>query len=95
MIALNINMVAIGIAVTVLLVLYLIHKQLRKTQNEVNGLKKFSNVVAQRFAAIAPPPTAPVVEEEEEKEEKATGAHEGSESAQTQTATEIDEKKNA
>lgn len=94
MIALNINMVAIGIAVTVLLVLYLIHKQLRKTQNEVNGLKKFSNVVAQRFAAIAPPPTAPVVEEEE-KEEKATGAHEGGESAQTQTATEIDEKKNA
>ena len=93
MIALNINMVAIGIAVTVLLVLYLIHKQLRKTQNEVNGLKKFSNVVAQRFAAIAPPPTAPVVEEE--KEEKATGAHEGGESAQTQTATEIDEKKNA
>lgn len=94
MIALNINMVAIGIAVTVLLVLYLIHKQLRKTQNEVNGLKKFSNVVAQKFAAIAPPPTAPVVEEEE-KEEKATGAHEGGESAQTQTATEIDEKKNA
>tara|TARA_R100000687_G_scaffold82944_1_gene83906 strand:+ start:613 stop:897 length:285 start_codon:yes stop_codon:yes gene_type:complete len=94
MIALNINMVAIGIAVTVLLVLYLIHKQLRKTQNEVNGLKKFSNVVAQRFAAIAPPPTAPVVEEEE-KEEKATGAREGGESAQTQTATEIDEKKNA
>ncbi len=94
MIALNINMVAIGIAVTVLLVLYLIHKQLRKTQNEVNGLKKFSNVVAQRFAAIAPPPTAPVVEEEE-TEEKATGAREGGESAQTQTATEIDEKKNA
>lgn len=78
MIALNQNLVAVAVAVAVLMVCYFVYREVRRTQEEVTGLKDFSTRVSAKLRSMDNyiQPNEPeeeeeeVIEDEENEEEK-------------------------
>lgn len=78
MIALNQNLVAVAVAVAVLMVCYFVYREVRRTQEEVTGLKDFSTRVSAKLRSMDNyiQPNEPeeeeeeVIDDEENEEEK-------------------------
>jgi hypothetical protein len=69
MIALNQNLVAVAVAVAVLMVCYFVYREVRRTQEEVTGLKDFSTRVSAKLRSMDNYIQPKEPEEEEEEEE--------------------------